>query len=173
MISVIIPAFNEEKYIGRTLETIKSGLSQVLPKSMSWEIIACDNNSTDNTADIASKHGAKLVSVDENQISLAQNCGAKFARGDWLLFIDADTLPSRELLLDTYNITAVDKYIGCGATLSVENGTLFNRLRMERLNPLFRMLNLCGGYYILCKADYFIDIGALVRTCMRLKISTS
>jgi glycosyltransferase involved in cell wall biosynthesis len=159
VISVIIPAFDEEKYLGRTLDAINNSLSSVTTENTDWEIIVCDNNSKDKTSDIASRRGVKVVFVEENQISLARNCGVKIARGDWLLFVDADTFPDRELMLETYDITVAGEYIGCGATVSVENGTLFNRLRIERLNPLFRLLNLCGGYYILCKADAFHAIG--------------
>ena len=49
--------------------------------------------------------------------------------------------------------------MGCGATILVKDGTLFNKLRMERLNSIFRLLNLSGGAFILCHREAFQAVG--------------
>ena len=64
------------------------------------ELIVCDNNSTDRTAAIAAAAGAIVVFEPINQISRARNTGAARATGDWLLFVDADSFPTRELFAD-------------------------------------------------------------------------
>src|SRR5688572_1912804 len=62
------------------------------------ELIVCDNNSTDRTAEIARAAGATVVFEPINQIARARNRGAAAATGDWLIFVDADSYPTRELL---------------------------------------------------------------------------
>jgi glycosyltransferase involved in cell wall biosynthesis len=70
--------------------------------TLEWksELIVCDNNSTDYTADIARAAGATVVFEPVNQIARARNRGAEAATGDWLLFIDADSHPSAGLFTD-------------------------------------------------------------------------
>src|SRR2546428_7859476 len=55
------------------------------------ELVVCDNNSTDRTAQIARAAGARVVSEPLNQISRARNTGAREAQGRFLIFVDADT----------------------------------------------------------------------------------
>jgi len=99
-ISIIIPAFNEERLLGRTLENI-NGLRPVFTRAgIETELIVCDNNSTDRTAEIARAAGAAVVFEPENQIARARNRGASEASGEWLLFIDADSHPSAELFAE-------------------------------------------------------------------------
>ena len=77
--------------------------------------------------------------------------------GDWLL--DADTYPHPELLAETLDLIESGMYIGCGTTVEVVGGTLFNKLRVERLNPIFRLFNWSGGAFLLCKCEAFNSIG--------------
>ena len=158
VLSVIIPAFNEEAVIRSTLGRIENALAENSEKGLRWEIIVCDNNSTDKTAEIASQLGARVVAEPVNQISRARNTGAGMAQGDWLLFIDADSYPSSELIAEVLDVMASEKYIGCGCTFLVKGGTLLNKLRLERANPFLRLFRLCGGAFILCRSDAFRSI---------------
>ena len=99
-ISVIVPAFNEEKLLGASLAEIKTAAAAFTRLGWDFELIVCDNNSTDRTADIARAAGAKVVFEPVNQIARARNCGAAAATGDWLIFVDADSHPSAELFAD-------------------------------------------------------------------------
>lgn len=159
LISIIIPAFNEERFLANTLEQIKLAFRENEDQGYAWEIIVCDNNSTDKTAEIASQLGARVLFEPVNQIARARNTGAGAARGEWLLFIDADSFPSPELIADVFAVIDSGDYIGCGTTVLVEGGTLFNKLRMERLNPLFRIFNWCGGAFLLCRTEAFHAVG--------------
>ncbi len=91
-ISVIIPALNEEKYIRYSME----GLRHQTFKD--FETIVVDSNSTDNTRKIARKY-AKVVLADRMGAGAARNVGAKAAKGEILVFLDADTKPSKNLLM--------------------------------------------------------------------------
>lgn len=164
LISIIIPAFNEEKYIGQTLARINLALEANQEQGFAWELIVCDNNSTDRTAEIAAQMGAIVTFEPVNQIAKARNTGAAAAGGDWFLFIDADSYPSPDLVAEVSDVVRSGNYVGCGTTVLVEGGTLFNKLRMERLNPLFRLFNWSGGAFLLCQREAFQVIGGFSTT---------
>lgn len=155
LISIIIPAFNEEQGIAYTLGCIQQALQQNQDARFEWEIIVCDNNSSDETAAVAVEAGATVVVEPVNQIGRARNTGARHARGDWFLFIDADSYPPPGLIADVLALIRTDKWVGCGTTVTAEDGPLWNRLRIERLNPFFRLFRWCGGAFIGCEADAF------------------
>ena len=61
-------------------------------------MIVVDDGSTDRTADIGREHGAQVVSVAHRQIAATRNAGARAARGDVFIFVDADTLVHEALV---------------------------------------------------------------------------
>src|SRR3989344_1590566 len=85
--SIIIPARNEEKFIRRCIDSIKS----VKHKGM-LEIIVVDNSSTDNTSKIAGSTGVKVYKEERVGVSYARNLGADKAKNDYLVFLDADCM---------------------------------------------------------------------------------
>ena len=98
LISIVIPAFNEGKLLRHTVEPIQCAINDNSHRGYSWELIVCDNQSTDKTAEIATELGGRVVFELPLPISKARNSGASIANGHWLLFIDADTYPRPELL---------------------------------------------------------------------------
>lgn len=86
LVSVIVPAYNAEKYLGEALE---SALAQT---RQDVEIILVDDGSTDGTAAIARSFGARvqLVQQENRGVGGAVNTGLRRARGDLLAFLDAD-----------------------------------------------------------------------------------
>jgi len=95
-ISVIIPAFNEQKYIKYVLD----GLHAQTFKN--FETIVVDGGSTDMTRKIASRH-ARVIVKRKKGIGVARNAGARIAKGEILVFLDADTKPSRMVLKAYYD----------------------------------------------------------------------
>jgi cellulose synthase/poly-beta-1,6-N-acetylglucosamine synthase-like glycosyltransferase len=92
-ITVVIPAFNEEELIADCLEAV---LAQTLQP---YEIIVVDNNSTDNTAEIASSYAGVTVITENHQgIFFARNAGFNVATGDIIARTDADSLPAPDWL---------------------------------------------------------------------------
>jgi glycosyltransferase involved in cell wall biosynthesis len=90
MLSIIIPALNEEKYLPKLLDSIKNQVFN------NYEIIVADNNSVDKTVEIAKNYGCRISKG--GMPGVARNEGAKIARGDLLLFLDADViLPDKSL----------------------------------------------------------------------------
>jgi glycosyltransferase involved in cell wall biosynthesis len=89
--SVIIPAYNEEKYLPRLLDSIKVARANFSGGAEEIEVVVADNQSTDATAEVAAAHGARVVTVEMRRIAAARNGGAQAARGEILCFIDADS----------------------------------------------------------------------------------
>ena len=89
--SVIIPAYNEEKYLPRLLESINAARINYSGGRDLIEVIVADNDSTDRTAEVAAAHGARVVTVTKRRIAAARNGGGRAARGEILFFIDADS----------------------------------------------------------------------------------
>jgi glycosyltransferase involved in cell wall biosynthesis len=87
MISVVIPALNEQRYLGRCLESLAHQDYQG-----SFEIIVVDNGSTDATAALASGFGAKVISEARRGIAWARQSGFVVAKGDIIASTDADTI---------------------------------------------------------------------------------
>lgn len=92
MISFVIPAHNEEALIGATLRSVEEAAADAIGTKEPYEIVVVDDASTDRTAEIARAAGARVVAANARQIAAARNAGARAARGDRLIFIDADTL---------------------------------------------------------------------------------
>ena len=89
MISFIVPAHNEEAWIGRCVSAIRNGAESL---GEQHEIIVVDDGSSDATASIARQQGAQVVRVEHRKIAATRNAGAQQAHGDILFFVDADTL---------------------------------------------------------------------------------
>ncbi|MBI5347082.1 MAG: glycosyltransferase [Candidatus Aenigmarchaeota archaeon] len=83
-ISVVIPTLNEEKYIDSMLFHVK--------KLKPYEIIVADSLSKDKTRQIAKKYGAKVIMCPRKNAALGRNAGGRKARGDVILFLDADSI---------------------------------------------------------------------------------
>src|SRR5262245_45922622 len=96
-VSIVVPAFKEEKMLPRSLRAILEATRAFRDIRWETELVACDNNSTDRTPDIARENGAKVVFEPVNQIARARNCGAAGTTGDWLIFVDADSFPTAAL----------------------------------------------------------------------------
>jgi glycosyltransferase involved in cell wall biosynthesis len=86
MISVIIPAHNEEKYLQQTLEALQR-------QNYGWfEVIVVANGCTDRTREVARGKCHRLIVLSQKSLGVARNLGARMARGEILLFLDADTI---------------------------------------------------------------------------------
>jgi glycosyltransferase involved in cell wall biosynthesis len=85
-ISIIVPAHNEEDYLGATLNVINR---QDYPE---FEIVVVANGCRDRTTDVAQGRCHRLVTFSQKSLGVARNLGARMATGELLVFLDADTL---------------------------------------------------------------------------------
>jgi len=158
-ISIIIPAFNEERLIGETLRRVKAATAAFARREWATEIIVCDNNSTDRTAELARAEGARVVFEPVNQIARARNSGAAEAAGDWLVFIDADSHPSVELFGDVAEQIATGRCLAGGCTVKLEGHYPVGGLIARLWNGISRAGRLLAGSFIFCEAGAFREVG--------------
>jgi glycosyltransferase involved in cell wall biosynthesis len=123
------------------------------------ELIVCDNNSTDRTADVARAEGAQVVFELINQIARARNSGAAAATGDWIVFVDADSQPSPELFADVADAITSGKYVAGGATVRLDGWFPGMWLFVSLWNITSRIKKWCAGSFIFCEAEAFRAIG--------------
>jgi glycosyltransferase involved in cell wall biosynthesis len=157
MTSFIVPAHNEEAWIGRCVSAIRNGMESLAEPH---EIIVVDDGSNDSTASIARQQGAQVVRVEHRQIAATRNAGARQAHGDVLFFVDADTLanaPAIESGLRSVRSGAV----GGGCVPRFE-GWLpwWFRLLEPLIEPAVRLAHfLPSGTFLFCARGAFEKVG--------------
>lgn len=156
MISIVIPAYNEEALLPATLRALKiAGDVTGVP----YEIIVVDDGSTDRTAEIAAAHGARLVRVHLRQIGAARNAGAKVAAGELLVFVDADTLVPADVLLAAVAAFRAGA-VGGGSAARVESGDpWWGPPLMVAASWMMRTARWAAGCFIFVRSDVFRLVG--------------
>ena len=111
-LSIVIPVFNEEKYLENCLISI---LSQNV--EFNYEVIVSDAGSEDKSLEIAKRYANLVVHSPFKSIGAVRNYGAKFAKGKYLLFVDADTILPQGYLQKVYKVftnnKGLDAFCGC------------------------------------------------------------
>jgi glycosyltransferase involved in cell wall biosynthesis len=158
-ISVIIPAFNEERLIGETLVRVKAAMEAFARRGWVTELIVCDNNSTDRTGELARAAGAKVVFEPLNQIARARNSGAAAASGDWLVFVDADSHPSAEMFGEVADQIKTGKCVAGGCTVRLDGHYPVASAITGLWNWLSRCSSWMAGSFIFCEAEAFRNVG--------------
>ena len=96
--TVVIPAHNEEKYIGKCLKSVISASKYVAPDCV--EIIVVANRCSDKTCEIAKHYGARVLINDNKCIAAIRNTGVKAAKGEIVITIDADSMMTKYSLIE-------------------------------------------------------------------------
>ncbi len=156
MISFIIPAYNEEQVLGRTLSTLIASADAI---GIEYEIIVADDASTDRTAAIAAEYGARLAPLDRRQIAAARNAGAAEAKGDYLVFVDADTLVPEPPLRSA--LRALDGgAVGGGAVIRLDSATpWYGKAFVVAMMLVYRLTRLASGAFLFCTREAFDATG--------------
>lgn len=159
-ISIVIPAYNEAQLLPATLAAATKAAQTFTQFAWSWEIIVCDNNSTDATAALARAGGAQVVYEPINQIGRARDTGAKAAQGEWLIFIDADSLPEPELFCAIANAIKSGHYLGGGATVRLPiTTTAVARFYATAWNRWSRLVDWAAGSCVWVETQAFKKVG--------------
>ena len=163
-LSIVIPAFNEEKTLPACLASIDEAVASVsgeddLDDELGVEVIVADNNSTDATAKLAAAAGARVVFEPINQISRARNTGAAVATGDWQLFIDADSCLHPETLKDLLTTIRRGDCAGGGCVIALDAAPLWAYGFLTLWQAISRTLHWAAGSFLFCRADAFRELG--------------
>lgn len=128
-ISVVIPAYNEEKYLPRTLDSLKK-----LDRKPD-EIIVVDGGSTDATAAIARKLGATVMTVAHKGIGFARDRGLEEAKGDIIAYTDSDTVVPHDWLTKIEETLSERGVVGVFGTFRVPDGWWLYRGFINYIQP--------------------------------------
>jgi glycosyltransferase involved in cell wall biosynthesis len=156
---MVVPAYNEEKLIGATLGSLREAATAWAARGWETETIVCDNNSSDGTAELARAGGARVVFEAVNQIGRARNRGAEAATGDWLVFVDADSRPTRELFGEVAEEVASGKCLAGGCTVQLDEWHFVGGTLTAAWNIISRMNKWVAGSFVFCQAEAFRKIG--------------
>jgi glycosyltransferase involved in cell wall biosynthesis len=159
--SFIIPAYNEAALIENTLISIEAATREL---GIECEVIVVDDASTDDTARIAQRRGARVLSVHHRQIAATRNAGAREARGEWLVFVDADTTVTSGLLQSVQ--AALERgAVGGGCQLRFDGRVpRYARALLVVALPLYRALGLASGCFLFCTRGAFAAAGGFDET---------
>ena len=156
MTSFIIPAWNEADLIGATIDAIHSA-ARALDEP--YEVIVADDGSSDETAVLAGRHGARVVTATHRQIAATRNSGARAATGEFLIFVDADTTVNEGVVrgaLDAMRQGAV----GGGAAVALDGDVPWHaKAIMPLLVTSFRIAGLAAGCFLFCTRRAFDATG--------------
>jgi glycosyltransferase involved in cell wall biosynthesis len=158
-ISIAVPAFNEERLIAGTLACLRQCMEGFEQRNWQTELIVCDNNSTDRTAELARAAGATVVFEPVNQIARARNAAAKAATGDWIVFVDADSKPSRELFADVAAEIERGECLAGGVTVRLDGDHRWAGRATMIWNAISRTRHWFAGSFIFCNAEAFRTVG--------------
>jgi glycosyltransferase involved in cell wall biosynthesis len=158
-LSIIIPAFNEEKLLPGCLARVHAAIAANVAPGWSAEVIVCDNNSSDRTAEVARQGGARVVFEPVNQISRARNAGASVASGDWLLFLDADSFLHPATLADLLRAIGRGDCAGGGCVVGLDESSVSVRALVGVWNVLSRLMRWAAGSFVFCRAEAFRAVG--------------
>jgi len=158
-VSLIIPAFNEERLIADTLGSVKHAMEAFSAGGWETELVVCDNNSTDCTAELARAAGAKVTFEPVNQIARARNRGAEAASGDWFIFVDADSKPTRELFEEVRVQISSGRCLAGGCTVRLEGNYPVAGFVIGFWNSVSKTCRWMAGSFIFCEAGAFREIG--------------
>jgi glycosyltransferase involved in cell wall biosynthesis len=156
MISFVVPAYDEELLLGATLAAIRRAADAC---GEAHEVVVADDASSDRTAEVAERHGARVVRVAHRQIAATRNSGARAARGELLVFVDADTL------IDAYVLRAAlaalrSGAVGGGCAVRFDGSVpAYARIVTPLLVASFRTLGFACGCFVFCTRAAFEATG--------------
>lgn len=152
-ISIIVPAYNEARYIGRCLASLQNQ-----DYRRPYEIIVADNNSTDKTGAIAKHFKVKVVKVIKPGPGPARNAGVETSRGQILAFIDADSIaPVNWLSYIDLAFASQPNLVALVGTFQFQPSTKILRFITQLALPAYNFLSkLLTGSFVLHGANFAI-----------------
>jgi glycosyltransferase involved in cell wall biosynthesis len=156
VISFVVPAYNEEQLLGRTLQALNEAGRAV---GEPFEVVVVDDASTDRTAEVACQYGARVVPVNHRQIAATRNAGARDSSGELLIFVDADTVVTTAAVREAVGAMRAGA-VGGGCAFQFDGRVpLYGRVLAMVTLPLYRLLGFACGCFLFCTRAAFVAVG--------------
>ena len=157
--SFLVPAYNEAQFVARAVESVHRAARDCALRD--YEIVVCDNDSTDGTAEVARAAGARVVHEPHRQIARSRNAAATASSGSWLIWLDADAILTREVLDATLGAFASGRFCAGGALVELEGGELkwAARRTVQTWNWIARTFLFAAGSYVFAHRQAWSETG--------------
>jgi len=156
--SLIIPAYNEEHYLPRLLDSADVARGSYSQGPEAVEVIVADNRSIDGTAEIAAARGCRVVRVEKRVIAAVRNGGAAAARGEILAFVDADSEIHPHTFDEIDKVLATGRYVAGATGLRMERWSLGIAVTYAIMVPMVILMRMDTGV-VFCRRDDFETVG--------------
>jgi len=154
LISLVVPAYNEARYLPRLLDSVEVARRAYRGAQGDTEVVVADNGSTDGTAAVAAARGCRVVPAVPRSIGATRNAGARAARGDILAFVDADS----RIHPETFNAIAArlasERVIGGATGVTMERWSLGIAATYAVLAALVLITGFDTGVVFCRRADF-------------------
>jgi glycosyltransferase involved in cell wall biosynthesis len=157
-ISLVIPAYNEERYLPRLLDTVEAAARRYGHGPQALEILVGDNASTDRTAELAAARGCRVIPVAKRSIAAARNGGGFAARGRILAFVDADTRIHEGTFDAIERALSSDRIVGGATGVTLERWSLGLAVTYLGFLPMVLLTGFDTGV-VFCRREDFLATG--------------
>jgi len=155
--SLIIPAYNEERLLGRLLDSVDAARA-TYGGGDAVEVIVADNASTDRTAVIAAMRGCRVIAVEKRVIAAARNAGARAARGEFLAFVDADAQVHPDTFVEIDRALADPRVVAGATGARLERWSIGIAFTYAMIVPIVLVTGMDTGVTF-CRKEDFEAIG--------------
>ena len=150
LVSVVIPAHNEQTTLPRCLAALREQQS-----AHEFEVIVVDSASTDRTQQVARSFGARVIRLEEPGVGRARQAGFEAARGEIILSTDADAVPSVHWIERVIGPFHDPEVIGAFGTIRFTRGGVKARIS-HALFSAFQGINLHVGWPLFCGPNFAV-----------------
>ncbi len=159
LLSIIIPAFNEEKYLPKTLAALARA-SKVLRSELGTEteVIVVDNESKDRTAEVAGSAGARVITFSVHNIAAVCNAGVRGSLGEVVVKVDADSQVSERALVEIVTVMNSGKSVGGGVRIFFDTDRRWVKVGARVIEFLLRLKGISVGM-IFTRRETFDAVG--------------
>jgi glycosyltransferase involved in cell wall biosynthesis len=165
LISIVVPAFNEEAYLGETLASLNRAKAFLQrERGLQAEIIVVDNDSDDATADVARALGATVARETQHNVAKVRNTGAKLSRGETIVFVDADTVVPDNLLSRIVDAMSDGTCFGGAVDTDYRPMKLTVKAYLQFWRVVGKLMGMAQGATQFCRRDIFFALNGYDET---------
>lgn len=158
-LSVVIPAYNEEKILADTIQTVRVALRHLQDETgLTGEVIVVDNMSTDRTAEIAHTNGARVLQHNIRNIASVRNAGIKAALHTVVVTVDADSLMPQNALSEIWKTMSSGDVVGGGVRVKSDSRKFSMQVVFWILDQIAKFGQIPYGMYFF-KRDAALEVG--------------